>query len=420
MSVVRTGYRQVLKHLSALTHTYRDVNDCCFAVFGVLVTHSDFTAGGYGNELHKIARSCFDRPTHPSHETNMTRMRACFAMIRRLHRIQTAQLPSRPEMHRREVLRLADNGEAVSSLAHLHTPNPLPASEGLPAAPDEDCLVYPGTFLIQHWQQKRSRKFYRPTVVTKNTESFPPYTSLLPPEPVYPANIRSSFEFPLLYDAVLGMAALSYSVTEAFVRGDRKAAKALEPFPSRQSLFSATAQLPSLDALLCHIPTSTLTITDFIEVETVTRFVCSNSLPSSSASLGDGASAGSSPLSNVFAYYLLIRNVGGALNRKGWHVQVLSHHLVVLDLSDSRVLEMGRPGVGGNFPTLSPGECHAYEGGTRIRGTEGILRGTLQVNAFSEDGKMRSFDVQIYPTRLSVTQSAPEVAETHPNSELKL
>lgn len=395
-----------------------------------------------------------------------------------------------------------------------------------------------GTFLIQQKVNDRSQKFYRHAVVSNDSNTFPPYPLLLPPEPMYTRDIRHFFSFPLLYDIVYCLCAsfrsasrtdqqtslapvcipdsssspLSMSTSdptsvlredkEEEVRDSRKGSeeddsedeesilkifseeeeeemqgewkeereewmkaddekidhetKEKAPLSSSSlsflSPFEWDERIESARLALTVLPTSSLTVTDFVEVEVFTRFIVAtkenlvkdkirvdgvrentaessrpsftvayagrNPLrrsvgsdrfsPPGSETLIYGKEA-SKPSSNVhvFGYAFIIRNLSGVIHPKEWHLQLLSHHLVVADLENPRqnVMEVSRPGIGGNFLTLRPGESHFYEGGASLVGTEGILRGTIQVNAFCKGGTTRAFDLHISPTRLSVNDS---------------
>lgn len=220
-----------------------------------------------------------------------------------------------------------------------------------------------------------------------------------------------------------------------------------------------------LRLLVRKIPTRTVAQTDVLEVEITTEYVCSNPaaaspgadgtpstiaaaaaaqkqktsrdsvftsttplksgpLPSSrsvggssnsgnrqtGASLTDSATSGpcsavaedDDTKAHLFLYYVCVRNRGPQKNPHRWHAQILSHHLVVVDVAQAQVLEMGRPGVMGNFPMLPPGASHCFESGTTLSGPEGILRGSIQVNLFNDAGEMLMLDAAIAPTRLTV------------------
>lgn len=211
---------------------------------------------------------------------------------------------------------------------------------------------------------------------------------------------------------------------------------------------------------LMIIPTTSLTLTDFVEVEVFTRFITvssenvtqhfgklphesrniakehhESSVKNSESSSSNAASETSkenrsgttcptsgsgirtvvngksvipsiSPV-HVFAYSFIIRNRSDAFHPTKWNLCLLSQHLVVMDVSSHprTVSEICTPGIGGNFPTVPPGESHFYEGGTILKGAEGLLQGTIQVNAYNKSGKTRAFDLRISPTRLSVKDS---------------
>lgn len=202
--------------------------------------------------------------------------------------------------------------------------------------------------------------------------------------------------------------------------------------------------------LVRKLPTRTCIQTDVLEVEVTTEYVCSNPATasnevSSSAAGGqrrragmDDAFTSTTPLkggrpgsaapssspsaatesatggpgaaptedddtkAHLFLYYVSVRNRGPQRNPHRWHAQVLSHHLVVVDVAQAQVLEMGRPGVMGNFPLLPPGASHCFESGTTLSGPEGLIRGSIQVNLFNDAGEMMMLDAAIAPTRLTV------------------
>ncbi|CAG9576342.1 conserved hypothetical protein [Leishmania major strain Friedlin] len=189
--------------------------------------------------------------------------------------------------------------------------------------------------------------------------------------------------------------------------------------------------------LVRRIPTRTVIQTDVLEVEITTEYVCSNPSAATAASPSaaehlakqsrDGVFSSTTPLKQgaaadgcggsasartavqgddakayLFLYYVYIRNRGPLKNPKRWHAQVLSHHLVVIDAAQAQVLEMGRPGVVGNFPLLQPGASHCFESGATLSGPEGFLRGSIQVNLFNDAGEVMMLDAAIAPTRLTV------------------
>jgi uncharacterized protein affecting Mg2+/Co2+ transport len=123
-----------------------------------------------------------------------------------------------------------------------------------------------------------------------------------------------------------------------------------------------------------------------------------------SATAGPGSALAEDDDTNahLFLYYVYVRNRGPQKNPHRWHAQILSHHLVVVDVAQAQVLEMGRPGVMGNFPLLPPGASHCFESGTTLSGREGLIRGSIQVNLFNDAGEMMMLDAAIGPTRLTV------------------
>nr|CAJ2475075.1 unnamed protein product [Leishmania braziliensis] len=229
--------------------------------------------------------------------------------------------------------------------------------------------------------------------------------------------------------------------------GERKkiATVAASPMPAAPTVTTAplpeTRSFPTtreeLQELVRQIPTRTVIQTDVLEVEITTEYVCSNPSAATATSPSvadhlvkqskDGAFASTTPLkrgltadgrdgsvstnasmqsedakAHLFLYYVYIRNRGPLKNPKRWHAQVLSHHLVVIDSAQGQVLEMGRPGVVGNFPLLQPGASHCFESGATLSGPEGFLRGSIQVNLFNDAGEVMMLDAAIAPTRLTV------------------
>lgn len=628
--LIRSSYRTVLKKCASLSHYYPNPHDFFFAIFGVLVRPSDFTAGGYGNTPYRVTRACFDRPSQPgvAGDTLDARINACMSMVRRLNEIlQTAeekqfllgQLPYRHQLlftsgidsKGNATVKITEQnapygptggsssssmeGETThaellpraftSSTEHINdsthsalssvgpsisTPSSVKDGGGCATnlalkreEEEKNAVISPpvrlfdipmlcrGTFLMKGKENARSQKFYRHAVVNNNANTFPPYPLLLPPEPMYTRSARQCFSFPLLYDILYCLCAsfeksitaadhtmssvttpylfpssssavlpdssaasraslVSPSVSSAStveehelipkmehcpeeensedeesilrilseeedeeweetergaMENDAKAAEeglnhekqkdtllasplltSQPPSPSRATVRSALSSMTI-------IPASSLTLTDFVEVEVTTRFIVTtkanllkdtaghdwrsrdvleksvppfsrsyarlrtsdtgsddlnfSTLVTDSSMVGKGPGSCCSSTVNVFGYSFTIRNLGGAINPKSWHIQLLSHHLAIMDLANERhnVMEISRPGIGGNFLTLRPGESHFYEGGTSIVGAEGILRGTIQVNAYSKEGTTRAFDLHITPTRLSVKDS---------------
>lgn len=412
----------------------------------------------------------------------------------------------------------------------------------------DEIVLCRGSFLIEQRGQKRLQKVYRHAVVSNDSKRFPPYSLLLPPEPMYTRSIRHSFVFPLLIDVVhclgaalernIQMAVDSFSLLPpssssptsfpfstllasnrlSFVRENEElemndedeeseedeetilrmlsneeeeeekigeeseeSTKAeceemvcegdtvslipshrVSEFPSHfpsSSPVSPRGARTFLSSLMI-IPTTSLTLTDFVEVEVFTRFVTVStedvtqhfgkirreskniSEENSKSSLKNSESSFLSPASgkpkesrsgttlsssdsdirtvlngksvipsispvHVFGYAFVIRNRSDAFHLTEWNICLLSQHLVVLDVTGHprKVSEVCTPGIGGNFPTVLPRESHFYEGGTTLKGTEGLIRGTIQVNAYNKWGETRAFDLCISPTRLSVKDS---------------
>lgn len=502
MSVVRASYRRILKQCQSLSRIFPDPNDLCFAFFGVLTNRAEFLAGGYGDSPSSIARRCFERPLlqegdKNSLETVESRLACSFDVLRRLqaiHAIGNTRALATVEPRRKICLVENANGAVESRIVNAdseerdtstsassdaatgqHKPNkttfsvqpsspsstsetkeepsPSPLSTPPRAAEfsvsdnhhKEDVLLCRGTFLIQRGKNQRWQKFSRHTIVMKNESTFPSYPYLIPPEPLYPKNMRVEFHFPLVHDILLCMSATSRLLCESIsqdrcgprkegARHTRAVDKKMPPH-TFQSSFSRSATTALAEAMQ-SIPVSTITLTDFVEVEVWTRFVCTNSplargfsmsnkgnsfdIPTSSDGTSSfSASSASNGAGNVFVYYVLIRNKSEPVDEEGWHIQILSQHFVFIDSTSGRVVETGRPGLGGNFPMLKPGESHVYEGGTSISSGEGIVRGTLQVNAFSKNGRMRAFDVALSPTRLSAADSMPSEEQTRTADKVK-
>lgn len=339
---------------------------------------------------------------------------------------------------------------------------------------EEGVTLAVGNIFMELQSHRRVQKFRRHCVLcTPISSNFPPYRFLVPPEPAYLLATREQFHLYSATDVLLCLSASSIlqehyhtladdsSTTstsvaaETTATGESKGRRRkelekpvtppLEPrgFPRTQAEFAS---------LLSMIPSRTVTSTDMLEIEISTEYVCSNpayqlpavaSSSSSAAEAGGEAGGSTSPFrfngnfasdaqdsgvaaaqdrekAHLFVYYVHLRNRGPRRNTKGWHAQVLSHHFVVVDAEAGQVVEMARPGLLGNFPVLAPGASHSYEGGTTLSGSEGVLRGSIQVNLYNDAGEMVTLDAAIAPTRLSVavTTAEPFTSPREAKSEL--
>ncbi|KAG5476361.1 hypothetical protein LSCM1_04063 [Leishmania martiniquensis] len=530
MHVARSAYRQLLRVGKAVSDRYADPNDVCFALFGVLVSRTDFINAGYGSTFAAILRTCFLRPSiagYP-HDTTSARTSAAFDALRRLNELKASNAAFRIRELRRVMSDAADQSSADAATAARPatdgTPAPLPpsAAGGPATAPPvpstfretahTTAVTYPvdeegvhlirGSILIERSSRRRIQNFTRHCVVCEPINmAFPPYRFCVPPEPSYLLAVRNEFALYAITDVLLALAATSIFNTHrhayeshqqqqqqsseviqlrtdegVYTSGDnergeerpteqrgaessgigvsnnggaaestKSAAIATSPMPTSST--AVATPLPEarsfpntceeLQALVRQIPTRTVTQTDVLEVEITTEYVCSNpsATMATSPSVADhlakqsrgGAFASTTPLkrgrtanrcggsssgrsvaqgddakAHLFLYYVYIRNRGLAKNSKRWHAQVLSHHLVVIDAAQAQVLEMGRPGVVGNFPLLPPGASHCFESGATLSGPEGLLRGSIQVNLFNDTGEVMMLDAAIAPTRLTV------------------
>ncbi|RNF06870.1 hypothetical protein TraAM80_03815 [Trypanosoma rangeli] len=410
MSVECLAYRQILKQLGRVSLRYNELSHVCFTVFGVMLRMEDFAAAGYGNTPQRVVRSAFLRPsiTGLASDASAARLSAAFDILRRLNdalrsdaktrtlveeQTTTASPPrsSARALEKEKTTGVQCTGEAGKSKTSLHDD----AQEG-----DEDDVITiaNGTIFIEGSVGRKVRKISRHVVFCMVLDRLPLYRFLIPPEPLYTRNMRTSFKFPLMVDALLVMAALS-NVSGKVPIVIQNDVKTVEEYR----------------AMRASIPTRTVTVSDHVEVELRTEYVCSSiadeevsdasnegeihaSLPRSS-----GGSVAPASREYVFRYVVSIRNYGPSRNAKKWHVQLLSRHWVVFDEDMGQVTEVTGPGVAGNFPLLAPGESHTYESGVSLCGTTGVVRGTFQMNAYNEDGESCYIDVHIGPTRLCAT-----------------
>ncbi|CCW70199.1 unnamed protein product [Phytomonas sp. Hart1] len=473
MSVARSAYRHILSLISKSPQRVEDLDDICFALFGIILNRSDFAVAGYGSDLNAIVRNCFLRPTIPDdpRDSASSRLASSFVVLRKLHEVENSrawqlarerrkglltrpngeitdpgsaqsvpQAPSeiantsqkeekkeRKEASAHRVLGAAD--ETSNPAAGLEAVRRLAASKGFDARQflateatsaneDDNIVIGDATIFIERPKNHRVQKCSRHLVICRDRVRIPPYSYLLPPEPMYHTNIRHDFPFHFMNDAIICLAARSARL--------RDAAPAREGGRDKGggALLKRPRSLAGLYQLLRGIPTHTILRTDFVEVEVGTQFVCSNR-PGGETAAAAGEPEGEGPKptpdgppQHLFIYHVFIRVLGpqeGA-NPRRWHAQVMSQHLAVMDPARGAVVEMVRPGVVGNFPMLAPGESHAFESGTSIVGADAILRGTIQLNAFNEFGEMRTLDIAMAPTRLSVPMKkdglSKEVAPT--------
>ncbi|CCW64109.1 unnamed protein product [Phytomonas sp. EM1] len=514
MSVARSAYRHILSLAARFPQRVEDLDDLCFALFGILLNRSDFAAAGYGSDLNTIVRNCFLRPIIPDdpRDSVSARLASSFVVLRKLHEVENSRawqftrerrkgmlvrqnggLPAPSDADsvasalsetssltpkdEKEVQKNMEESEMVGG-AVVDTPRskaelesmrrradrkgldaPESATTGTKASTeDDDIVVGDATIFIERPKNHRVQKCSRHVVICREWAGIPPYSYLLPPEPMYHVNISDDFPFHLMNDAIICLAASSTLLRDQAARREGgegatrdKAMSSPRKSPSLRAPGTAHSAVPGNPAfvarpearwpgdalprshddlyrLLRSIPTRTTIRTDFVEVEVGTQYVCSN--PSAAVGAdptngeregGEGvprSSSSASPSQHLFLYDVVIRVLGpsSAANPRRWHVQVMSQHLTVVDPGRGAVVEMVRPGVMGNFPMLAPGESHAFESGTSLFGRDGILRGTIQLNAFNEDGEMRALDVAMAPTRLSVSVE-DRVSQKAPSSK---
>lgn len=457
MSVVRSAYRQILRVGARAQRRYEDPNDLCFAIFGILLNRNDFANGGYGASFAQIVCHCFERPgvAGVAGDTTSARLQASFSVLRRLNELTHGPTPHSVRQRRAAALDRnkdrAESFEAAAAAAGVG-PDDAPATAATAAAEvetaaeeedndveedeeDEDDSVIVGTttLFFERSHNRKVQQEVRHVVVSRVKEDFPPYAALLPPEPMYPLFARQELPFLLGKDAVTCIAATSRLLRQQQARREQDeeaelgyapaAAAARAPTGGPDDAAVAPDGFPATPGgfaeLLRSVPTRAVARTDFMEVEVCTQYICSNARsapgaaaarlsPSPPQGLQGKAAVGSRDgQAHLFLYYVFIRNLSPSHNPKLWHAQVLSQHVTVLDVDCSEVVEMVRPGVVGNFPMLAPGESHVFESGTSQFSAEGILRGTIQVNAFNEEGQMRVMDVVLPPTRLSTTATDP-------------
>ncbi|ESL06859.1 hypothetical protein TRSC58_05460 [Trypanosoma rangeli SC58] len=410
MSVERLAYRQILKQLGRVSLRYNELSHVCFTVFGVMLRMEDFAVAGYGNTPQRVVRSVFLRPsiTGLASDTSAARLSAAFDILRRLNDALRSDVKARTQVERQtttaspprsssralepeKTTGVQCTDEARKSKTSVHDD----AQEG-----DEDDVITiaNGTIFIEGSVGRKVRKISRHVVFCMVLDRLPLYRFLIPPEPLYTRNMRTSFKFPFMVDALLVMAASSNvsGKVPIVIQNDVKTAEEYR-------------------AMCASIPTRTVTVSDHVEVELRTEYVCST-VPDeevsdasnegeihASFSQSSGISAAPASKEYVFRYVVSIRNYEPSRNAKKWHVQLLSRHWVVFDEDMGQVTEVTGPGVAGNFPLLAPGESHTYESGVSLCGAAGVVRGTFQMNAYNEDGESCYIDVHIGPTRLCAT-----------------
>nr|CCC91284.1 conserved hypothetical protein [Trypanosoma congolense IL3000] len=445
MSVVCHAYRQVLKHLRKSSVKYDKQRELCFAVFGLMLDMDDFAAAGYGHTPMQVARAMFSRPYVAGlpKEEYVHRLSASFDSLRRLAELSEAvsaegrrnnnkvdpgeclmtqgssaksmkETPATAPTYFETVEKHSESGTKVIEEIEGSRPSeevaevPISREEDMEAESeiqdgdqiDSDFSVDEGVVYIQRSVSRMLPKFFRRIITCKNQGQMPPYRYILPPEPMYPKTTRVSFNFPLMTDAMICMAASALGGIEA------------EGYPvAKRDILTSEDYVTMRDA----IPTKTVTVTDHVEVELRTEYVfsgaggdlCSYSkhMPVHSADEGKEMKGydvnGTAGRTHVFRYFVFIRNYGPEKNEKKWYVQLFSRHWVFFDEESGTVVEVVGPGVVGNFPLLAPGESHLYESGVSLRGSTGVMRGTFQVNVYNESGESRCIDIQIAPTRLS-------------------
>lgn len=413
MSVVRVAYRQILKRIKRVSLSYDEPNHVCFTVFGVMLRLDDFAAAQYGDTPQKVIRSVFLRPsiTGLASDTPAVRLTAAFDILRRLN--DAVPLKEGVNEHAQGHAGTTStchspegalkNGKAAGGRGAQGRDKKTAPDENTHIGHDDVATVANGTIFIEGSVSRKVRKISRNVIFSMFFDRLPPYRLTIPPEPLYTKNMRVSFKFPLMVDALLCMSA-SANICSA---------------DACRVVVQMNVKTKQEYCALCDsIPTRTVTVTDHVEVEVRTEYVCSRTPdedegPSAfhdggSALARRGGASGALPsMEHVFRYFVFIRNYGSDRNAKKWHIQLLSRHWVVFDEEVGHVTEVIGPGVAGNFPLLAPGESHTYESGVSLSGTSGVMRGTFQLNAYNEDGESRCIDVHIGPTRLYAHNASP-------------
>ncbi|CBH12144.1 hypothetical protein, conserved [Trypanosoma brucei gambiense DAL972] len=434
MSVTCCAYRRILKHLQRSAVRYGKQEEICFAVFGRALNMNDFAAAGYGETAQQVARSMFSRPSISgiSCDEPAQRLVGAFDMLRRFAEVTTATGSSKVERSMDETERSQNeqkepkgSGTTTSSgirRAVVMDSVKVVGETSKPVSPgvkedqanggngcengiedDEDQVtdgfhVGEGSVYIESSVSQKVRKISRRVLVCLDLFKIPPYRHMMPPEPLYPTNIRVRFKFPLMRDAMLCMAA---SVGKGNIN------ETLE----RKRILNEEDY-----GVVCNvIPTRTITVTDHLEVELRTEYVLSRTYNSAEdddehmkvhpvegdcESIVSGDDSGTN-IQHIFRYFVFIRNYGPEKNEKKWHAQLLSRHLVIFDEEKEAVTEVIGPGLAGNVPLLPPGGSHFYESGLSLYGTSGVMRGTFQINTYNESGESRCIDIHIAPTRLA-------------------
>ncbi|KEG11114.1 hypothetical protein DQ04_02961010 [Trypanosoma grayi] len=438
MSLVRSTYRQVLKRVHKASLIYGGPEKVCFSVFGIMLRMEDFTAAGCGDTPQQVVRSLFLRPgiTGDAGDRVSIRLASGFDALRRL----SEAVPVPPKTPYYAVKRQGEDttpqsalsasaspsvreikgGETLARMPGKHVKREVvtPASEDCDGDDgndydddDEGVSLGEGTILVESSISHNLKKISRQVLVCKNPQQLSPYRYMIPPEPMHPKNTRVTFKFPLMREAMLCMAASTCASATATTSPFRSAA-------GQGPLVLGSSNITSEEyGLLCaSIPIHTVSVTDHIEVRLRTDYVCSRKTDENGDVTGDEGydtpdedetdSTDSSTLDGdtkteyIFRYFVSIRNYSPPRNKKKWHVQLLSRHLVFFNPESGLVLEVVGPGVGGNLPMLAPGESHTYESGASLCEPSGVMRGTFQLHAYNEEGQSCNIDVHIAPTRL--------------------
>lgn len=405
MSVVRLTYRQILKRVHQLSSKYDEPSHMCFSVFGIMLRLDDFSAAEYGETPQQMIRSIFLRPSIAGLASDSPAMRlsAAFDVLRRLNDAAplAEELKGVAKKNLSAKLTNPPLGEELTSAEKKEAHDGEEVTSSHAGADDalEKITVSEGTIFIESSANSKVRKISRHVFCSMFLNLLPPYRLTIPPEPMYTMNMRTSFKFPLMVDALLCMSAFANTCNSG---------------PCKVVVRMDINTKEGYRALCESIPTRTVTVTDHVEIEVQTEYVCSKVLDENEdcetsheddnqeiitrSSHTDNVS----PLTeNVFRYFVFIRNYGVNRNLKKWHTQLLSRHWVIFDEEVGNVAEVIGPGVVGVFPMLAPGESHAYESGLTLRGNFGVMRGTFQLNVYNEYGESRRIDVYIGPTRLS-------------------
>jgi ApaG protein len=88
-----------------------------------------------------------------------------------------------------------------------------------------------------------------------------------------------------------------------------------------------------------------------------------------------------------FGYTIEIENQGSQ------QVQLLERHWFITDANGQRT-EVQGPGVVGEQPFISPGECYAYQSGVQLRTPLGFMQGSYTFQ--DEAGELFDIDIPLF------------------------